>query len=341
MIVTFLIGNGFDLNLGMRTSYSDVYKEYMKTPSKSDSIAKLKQDLDKNYKNWADFEMGMADYAARELTEDQLVECVRDFRNFLIDYLDQEQQHWLGYFSERDTLDEHCEEMCRSYREFYYDLIPNERLYIERYLSNPHRPIIDFRTISFNYTILLDYFIETNSKNAEINVCHPVLHPHGKGADGIALGIDNEHQTALPLSRKGKRAFVKPYFNQDYDSKRVDDAIEVIEKSDIICIYGLSLGDSDQAWRDALAQWLQEDPNGRIVWYAYEVADVNTKNKDEILDEEERLKHIFLSKLGLDNDFDEYENQIYIPIKRTIFRFPTIYDILNNRLNKSKELVAK
>jgi hypothetical protein len=168
-----------------------------------------------------------------------------------------------------------------------------------------------------------------------------VLHPHGKGVDGIALGVDNEFQLDLHLSRKGKRAFVKPFFIQDYDSKRMDEAFDVIKKSDIICIYGLSLGDSDKTWRDTLSEWLEDNPRGRIVWYAYDIANINEKNKDEVLDEEERLKHIFLSKLGLDEHFDEYEKQICIPVKKSIFKFLSREDILKNRLNKSKELIAK
>jgi len=36
MNIVFIIGNGFDLNLGLKTKYTDVYKDYCKT-STSDS----------------------------------------------------------------------------------------------------------------------------------------------------------------------------------------------------------------------------------------------------------------------------------------------------------------
>ena len=38
MGVTFLIGNGFDLNLGMKTRYTDMYDSYIKSESKSTVI---------------------------------------------------------------------------------------------------------------------------------------------------------------------------------------------------------------------------------------------------------------------------------------------------------------
>ena len=125
MNVTFFVGNGFDINLGLKTQYKDVYEKYVLEPSSSDTIATFKKDLCANYENWADFEMGMADYASRELNEAQLIECVRDFRNFLVVYLDQEQKRWSDAVVDSDAVAEYGEEIYRSYREFYYDLIPN------------------------------------------------------------------------------------------------------------------------------------------------------------------------------------------------------------------------
>ena len=169
---------------------------------------------------------------------------------------------------------------------------------------------------------------------------YPVLHPHGKGDEGIAVGIDNEIQISIKLSRKGKRAFVKPYFNQEYDSNRIDEAMETIKESDIICIFGLSLGESDQTWKEALSRWLEYDGNRRIVWYAYELRKINQNNKDEVLDEEERLKHIFLSKLGLDERFDFFEKQICVPIRKSVFKFPSVTELLEKRLEEARELAV-
>ena len=343
MNVTFFVGNGFDINLGLRTRYSDVYKEYLKEPSSSDTINKFKKDLCANYENWADFEMGMADYASRELNEEELIECVRDFRNFLIDYMENEQQKLLDLFSDEELLEIYRDEINRSYRNFYNGLIPNESIRIKSILDNPNKPITRYNTISLNYTTILDFFIKeiSNYNYNEYIKYEPVLHPHGEGADGIALGIDNDSQIKIKLSKKGRRTFVKPFFNLQYDSRRIDRAENTIMNSDIICVFGLSLGDSDQMWRDTLAKWLKENSNGRIIWYAYEIGNINLKNKDEILDEEERLKYIFLKKLGLDDHFEEYEHQIFIPIEKSVFNFPTIEEILYIRLSKSKELVAK
>lgn len=43
MTITFLIGNGFDINIGMATRYKDFYKYYVNLPSECDLIESLKE----------------------------------------------------------------------------------------------------------------------------------------------------------------------------------------------------------------------------------------------------------------------------------------------------------
>ncbi|MBK7465948.1 MAG: hypothetical protein IPJ43_03540 [Saprospiraceae bacterium] len=40
MEILYIIGNGFDINLGMKTRYSDFYTYYKTTNSKSEAIQK-------------------------------------------------------------------------------------------------------------------------------------------------------------------------------------------------------------------------------------------------------------------------------------------------------------
>lgn len=61
MSTLFLIGNGFDLNCGMKTRYFDVYKGYVKESSSSEIIKNFKERITSNIENWGDFEMAMAD----------------------------------------------------------------------------------------------------------------------------------------------------------------------------------------------------------------------------------------------------------------------------------------
>lgn len=54
MNVTLILGNGFDLNMGLLTSYSDFYKYYLQVDSpKSTNL--IKQEIGEKPRNWADF----------------------------------------------------------------------------------------------------------------------------------------------------------------------------------------------------------------------------------------------------------------------------------------------
>ena len=62
--ITYLIGNGFDINLGLKTKYTDFYGEYIasvKDLDDNDCRKRFAMKIDGNYENWSDFEAGFAD----------------------------------------------------------------------------------------------------------------------------------------------------------------------------------------------------------------------------------------------------------------------------------------
>ena len=62
--ITFLIGNGFDINVGLRTKYRDFYEYYIKK-CPNDMLAK---NIGKNYEYWSDFEVGLGRYTEKVKT---------------------------------------------------------------------------------------------------------------------------------------------------------------------------------------------------------------------------------------------------------------------------------
>lgn len=80
--LVFLIGNGFDLNCGLKSKYKDAYQYYCnKTQNNSELIERFKNDLKANYENWSDFEEGMAYYASKLSDENELIIISLRFRH--------------------------------------------------------------------------------------------------------------------------------------------------------------------------------------------------------------------------------------------------------------------
>ncbi len=64
MNIVYLIGNGFDLNLGMQTKYEHFYEYYLSNIQNGDSphIKKLKNTIAQSKQNWSDLEEALGKY---------------------------------------------------------------------------------------------------------------------------------------------------------------------------------------------------------------------------------------------------------------------------------------
>ena len=97
MNITFLIGNGFDIALNLKTSYSNFYDWYCKQPSDIPHISEFRKDIDDDVnskisaaeKTWADFELGIGKYTSKFTKEEveQYLECIDDAQEQLRIYL--------------------------------------------------------------------------------------------------------------------------------------------------------------------------------------------------------------------------------------------------------------
>lgn len=246
----FLIGNGFDLNCGMNTRFSDVYKEYVNSDSKSPIIEAFKREISSDMDRWSGFEMEMCEYAQSLNTEKEFVECVRDFSVYMREYLGREQRLFFQKMNDDAKVKKIHDEMVDSFSDFYKGISHNVDSTMRTRYAGSRRNV---QAISFNYTEVFDYAMEKAFDQYSYRAPR-VIHIHGKLDDDPTLGIDNENQwkAAYPLSRNGKRAFVRPFFNEEYDKMRVAEAVNIINSADTICTYGLALGESDLTWRNVL-----------------------------------------------------------------------------------------
>lgn len=319
-VVTFILGNGFDLSLHMETSYSDVYRTYVDTDSSSDTIATFKKELRNRtpFDKWSDFEMGMAQYAGTLSSEAELIECVRDFKRHMIEHLKKEDQQLDQLIQGGFYNDQLAKELDRSFEQFHGSFSPNVKAEFDRLTGKEYW---NFNVITFNYTKSLEYLYITKFQRQRI-VMKPPLHIHGDLYHDVVLGVDNIGQmqnTTYQLTKKGHRAFVKTFFNQQYDSSRVATAKKMIANSSIICTYGFSLGESDQMWIDLLVEWLRKDSDHHLVVYKYDPTEYNQGIYDEVMDVEDEKKEELMRRLGIGDN--ELERQIHIPVGYDIFNF--------------------
>ncbi|MBR2335367.1 MAG: hypothetical protein IKA62_03990 [Clostridia bacterium] len=311
--ILFIIGNGFDLGLGMKTRYSDMYESYINSKSKSESIKAFKVRLsnDIKYENWSDFEMAMAKKANDFSSENEFVECIRDFKKHMADHLERETQNKVEKLGQV-AFTEQRDVMWESITNFEYGLIPNDVKEIKRIRGDKD---LTHSFLTFNYTKIFDYLLRF------VNIYDYPLHIHGTLGEDIVTGVDGDDQlvpTKYKITRKTERAFIKPKFNESFDVERIKQAANMITESNIICSYGFSYGQSDRMWLNLISQWLLANAGHHLVAFMYDDTLYDKINPDIRMDAEEEKKIELLKKLGL-SDNDEIFKQVHIPVGYDIF----------------------
>ena len=147
-----------------------------------------------------------------------------------------------------------------------------------------------------------------------------LIHIHGKLSQDWVLGVDNLEQFSnipFPITENFKHCFIKPYFNQTFDKNRVAQAAKIIHQSDVLCIIGMSLGDSDLTWKNEIINWLSESPEHHLFYYSLEMMEKTKITAFDRVRLESEAKQQLCSKLGINNE--DYFEQIHIPISKWLF----------------------
>lgn len=156
MTTLYIIGNGFDLNLGLKTSYIDfMYSDEFKSNSGNNLFEYLSKV--KKSSKWVDIEAELVNYSNHRDSH----------REFLCDY----------------------KILCKCLQEYIKTIDVNEidtnsaafRLFSKISFKD------DFKIINFNYT---DSVLSVLKKNSNHDLSSRVFNIHGKANEQIIFGID-------------------------------------------------------------------------------------------------------------------------------------------------------
>ena len=171
-----------------------------------------------------------------------------------------------------------------------------------------------------------------------LSVNDNVIHVHGFLDDSPILGVNDESQV------KNKALFENPYFRgliikeEAVKTKRVHwhrDAEDKIKSSDIICIYGMSLGDTDYKWWEIIKDWLLRYNNKYlIIFLRKDESDLNF-----ILTIDEQIK-IDEGKDLFFRHFKDIEQSQLDKIKERVFVIFNSENILNVQIEQEPQNVT-
>lgn len=318
MNVLFILGNGFDINLGLHTGYQDFYEYYLKQPSKDPVIIKLKKYLEKaRYTTWADLEIGLGSYTLEVENINQMRTVYYDLGDHLRSFLLQEEA---SYSSTDDVLNAITKGLIRP-----HSFLPHGmRDAIDTFRTGHSHFMID--VISFNYTNTLEKILEPLPPvNSSIQLgnqtfLRTIRHVHMQlDDDDVIMGVNDESQVLNKdlLNDELRGLLIKPYINKELQNLIDIECINLIRSADLICMFGASLGETDLLWWRTIGDRFQKS-SVRILLFAYDKGAI-TRNSERISKYAE-FKSLLFNRMGIAKPTNEQRDRVYIGYKTNLFR---------------------
>ena len=361
MNITFIIGNGFDLNLGMRTDYiSFLESPDTKKRLHENRIYQLyEKDKDSNLSNtWSNMEkqLGLLTSKFRLKRNDEMDDpIVADDPDPFIQAKSQLEEELIRYLleQERQKLEELSKDeqyivnqMIGSFSILLDNSKPSEQAEIEKILDKHKSETWCCNYVTFNYTRVLDKTIEICKKNrTPVNrflgksvtrqfnsniILNIPIHVHGTSKRPV-LGVNDESQISESTYYRDSTFttyMIKEKINGENGEGLYEKTENILNNSKIIIIFGMSFGETDKRWWEFLVNW-SIHPDHRLIILDY------IKNYDDSVsvtpyvynETKKNIKKKLINGFVLDEDVVTkfYKNSIAIA-NPGIFNFSKVQD---------------
>ena len=327
MNITFFIGNGFDLNLGLNTTYSDFAKYYIKTEAKNENLQRFRANIETNNKFWSSAELAMGKYTEEFVpgAGAQFSECQEDFCEQLSIYLKQQEKRIDYEYISQNILD------AFSQLDKIVSIFPAQRQEILRKIYQKHiAENIKFNFINYNYTYTLDKCVAQAKKLQPILGTHTygavtyhhllgvVRHVHGTVDSQMVFGVNDETQIAssqifeCEYGDIYKGAFIKVQANQSYQENTDVKVKDMLDSSQLVCIYGMSIGATDKLWWERICKWLSSNSERHLIIFKHGMSPKGVLQTQYSIEERKCKKEITQYAQLNNAQKEEIENRIHV-----------------------------
>ncbi|MDT2814782.1 AbiH family protein [Vagococcus carniphilus] len=347
MNITFLLGNGFDIQCGLKTSYfnfyefilNDRYGINIEDEYSGENFKKIDNIIygqiystKETPETWADLELQLGEFTkiVSSNTDKEIKNDIAE--KFLDDYetLNEDLNSYLKIVQIQDDteIDTDYSEVLRTTTTFFYDgLLSNDYLEVHNKLVNNRAETFNYNFISFNYTNTLTK-IFNNSENKTFsngfnnssmiqNIYSNVIYVHGKVDFFVTLGVNDESQIADNFfNTEDITDMIKPNSLMTNRENMKSSTEELIRNSEVIVIFGMSLGKTDRFWWEKIAKNLLSNKNNLLILHIYERNNIDIVVPRKVRKRREKYEQQFLSHLdSLDlgiEEINQLKTQIYV-----------------------------
>ncbi|MBP6550463.1 MAG: hypothetical protein KA228_05170, partial [Flavobacterium sp.] len=209
-------------------------------------------------------------------------------------------------------------------------LLPADKISLNNFKSKFNNGNWDINIFTFNYTRTIEKIIE-NKKNIKLGY-HPVgtasailssiEHIHGYVDERMVLGVNDVSQLKNKEFHNNidvLEAIIKEKCNKAYRHTIDNQFTTKIQQANLICIFGSSIGDTDNMWWELIGQKLINEIPIIIFTKGEEVISARIGYKNNRT--ERKMRKYFLNKTKLsDEEKEKFGNNIYVVIDSPIFK---------------------
>jgi hypothetical protein len=320
MNIVYFIGNGFDINLGMKTRYSDFYKQYNTQNSKSELIKELKNEIAEGIINWSDLELAFGKHTVKLKNIEEFDEVYEDIVDNLADYLISEEEK---FDFKKVNVDSFLKQLS----------VPEKFLTAEdiqellEYKNQWRNIAWNINIITLNYTTTIEKILGDKQANFEIGVHHQhqiifknIYHIHGYTDKRTVLGVNDISQIDKVDFHENEEileALIKTKCNR-VQRHNVDKICEKnINEAHLICIFGSSIGDTDNYWWQLIGEQLRK--NTKIIIFS-KGEDVKERFSQKTVRTKRSITNLFLNKTNLSQEEkNQFKDNIYVGVNTKMF----------------------
>jgi Bacteriophage abortive infection AbiH len=321
MQILYIIGNGFDLNLGLRTSYNDFYQYYKTVESDNVNVQKLKEHISKTYESWADLELALGNYTQHLKKIEEFDDILLDIGEELSKYLHLEERKLVNYEFDQKKLFDYL-----SFPENLFLPADKENLVNNKGKWANHNWNLNIYTL--NYTSVIEKIfgdkqqnvLLANHNNKATIKLGEIKHIHGYLDNDMVMGVNDISQIkneSFHNNRDILESIVKSECNRANRNNIDRQFTNRINSANLICIFGTSIGDTDNKWWELIGERLKYDCHLIIFTKG---AEIPTRIRHMQARAERNLRDSFLNKTNLtEKEMESVENKIFIGLNTGMF----------------------
>lgn len=320
MNLVLLIGNGFDIKQGLKTRYTDFYDWYKeRNASGILAVDLFRNQIASNQSAWSDLEKRLGEYleevASKEDAKAIFNDVLRNLRQYILNEYDR-----FDFPDQSEDVD-----FMRHFFDPSLTFRPRSKRLIGQKLNFAGNEI-HLKIIVFNYTNTLEDLLGWKEKQMKFMISgipkyiDEIEHIHGYAdhRGRMALGVNHPDQIKNPVLAEAQDVvmrYVKPAYNDTYEEEHDAKCMEWIDNAHAIMVYGMSFGDTDQRWWEAIGRRLSVSSSHLLFVNRFRNISLEGNSGPEYQEAVLEDKEFIGGKLGNAS----LENQIYVTYSREIF----------------------